>query len=73
MALGPGKYDDICTRAREEAQALACVVMVLGGKHGSGFSVTAIDGVQRRVINDLPRLMRFMADSIERDLAREES
>lgn len=39
MPTGPGKYDDLCTVAREAAKAQAVVLIVLNGKHGSGFSV----------------------------------
>lgn len=39
MPLGPGKYDDVCTYVREETEASAAIVIVVGGKHGPGFSV----------------------------------
>ena len=45
MALGPGKYDDLCTYVREQVgitnQGGGVVVIVLGGKHGSGFACQA--------------------------------
>lgn len=41
MALGPGKYNFACTWVREQTEAQAVVVIVTGGKHGSGFSVQA--------------------------------
>lgn len=37
--IGPGKYDVLATIARETAMAQAVVLIVLGGKHGNGFSV----------------------------------
>src|SRR5205085_1646492 len=41
MAIGPGQYDDLCTRVREESQAQAVVLIVLGGNKGNGFSMQA--------------------------------
>lgn len=39
MAFGPGKYDDLCTYAREAAKAQGVVLIVTDGERGSGFSV----------------------------------
>ena len=62
--LGPGKYDDLCTEAREQAEALLVAVMVMGGKRGSGFSVQATaQGFQ--LLAMLPGMLRKMADEIE--------
>jgi len=41
MALGPGKYDDICTMVREQTGARGALVIILDGKHGDGFSCQA--------------------------------
>jgi hypothetical protein len=41
MALGPGKYDDLCTMVREQAKAKGAVIIVLDGEHGKGFSCQA--------------------------------
>jgi hypothetical protein len=46
MALGPGKYDDACTRVREEIGLAdgdrgGVIVIVIGGHHGNGFSCQA--------------------------------
>jgi hypothetical protein len=51
MPLGPGKYDDVCTRVREAVGLLdnkgevsrpgGVVVIVLGGNNGNGFSCQA--------------------------------
>ena len=62
MALGPGKYDDLATWVREQAEARGVIVLVLDGKLGSGFSVQATLDVTVR----LPALLRHMADDIER-------
>ena len=61
--LGPGKYDELCTYVREQTKAAGVVVIVLGGEDGHGFSVQA----PLEVAATLPRLLRIMADSIERD------
>lgn len=41
MALGPGKYDELCTYVREKAKAQGVIVIVFGGEHGAGFSMQA--------------------------------
>lgn len=41
MAVGPGKYDDLCTLVRERAQAQGVIIVVFGGSKGSGFSCQA--------------------------------
>lgn len=38
MPMGPGKYDDICTTARELAVADGALLIVIRGRDGSGFS-----------------------------------
>ena len=65
MAIGPGKYDEICTAAREVTNAEAVVMIVLGGKYGSGFSVQAIG---EDISASLPALLRDVANSIEGDM-----
>jgi hypothetical protein len=61
---GPGKYDDICTRAREDAIAGCALLIILDGEHGHGFSAQFTDPsyVQR-----LPAILRDIAKQIERD------
>lgn len=46
MAIGPGKYDDACSRVREEVglsegDGGGVVLIVIGGHRGSGFSCQA--------------------------------
>ena len=65
MARGPGKYDDLATYVREQANAHGAVVIVIAGDKGSGFSVQATEDVTRR----LPALLRSLADDIEKDTA----
>lgn len=64
MATGPGKYDPLATLVSEGARAEGVIVIVIKGKHGSGFSVQATAEITLR----LPELLRSVADDIERDL-----
>ena len=68
MPVGPGKYDELCTHAREMAKAEGVAVIVVKGRHGSGFSVQGSLGMTM----DMPRLLRTMADEIEANLRRGE-
>jgi hypothetical protein len=63
MALGPGKYDEICTAARIAAGARGIVLIVIEGKRGHGFSLQAEEGWEKAI----PGLLRKMADDIEKD------
>lgn len=63
MAFGPGEYDELCTYVREYAAALGAIVIVLNGQLGSGFSVQAPPDLT----SHLPRMLRDMAEQIERD------
>lgn len=47
MALGPGKYDDLCTYVREQAGAVFTLVAIFGGKRGDGFSVQFVKPADR--------------------------
>ena len=62
MAIGPGKYDDLCTMVRDKAKARAALVIVLGGKKGNGFSCQA-DAMTTLM---LPDLLRTIAAEIEK-------
>lgn len=42
MKAGPGKYDALCTKVREESEAQTAIVIVMNGKDGSGFSVQSV-------------------------------
>jgi hypothetical protein len=64
MAVGPGRYDDLCTKVREEAQADAVVVAVINGRVGSGFSVQATG----LAVVKLPALLRDLASQLEADM-----
>jgi len=66
MALGPGKYDPLATYVRESTHARGVVLLVVGGSHGSGFSVQGDQAVQM----SLPDMLERMAASIRADLKR---
>jgi hypothetical protein len=63
MALGPGKYDHVCTLAREQAKAEGALLIVFGGEYGDGFSMQAPMTTSKA----LPAILRMVADDIERD------
>lgn len=64
MAVGPGKYDDLCTLVREKAQAQLVIVAVGGGNRGSGFSIQTTDPSQMLLV---AKSLRNIADQIEAD------
>lgn len=66
MATGPGKYDDEATTARETANARGVALIVIQGKHGSGFSVQIDAGG----LVLLPEMLEKMAKEIRADLNR---
>jgi hypothetical protein len=59
--LGPGKYDSLCTKVREEAKAAGAIVLIFDGEKGSGFSCQAT----LEITNNLANMLRSMADQIE--------
>jgi hypothetical protein len=63
MAIGPGKYDDLCTYVREKAQADGAIVIVLGGEDGGGFACQASPAMTAE--------LERMADQIRADLVRD--
>jgi len=63
MTMGPGKYDDLCTQLREQAQAEGVVIFIVRGKHGNGFSVQAPLEVQAT----LPEVLESLAWRIRGD------
>jgi hypothetical protein len=74
MTVGPGKYDDACTLAREHAGALATLLIVIGGRHGSGFSLQALsEEASASVVARIPALLRVVADDIEQDILKNEN
>lgn len=65
MALGPGKYDDLCSRVREEAGAAAAFVIVINGTKGSGFSLQTDNPL---LLAKLPDLLEDMARQLRDDV-----
>lgn len=63
MALGPGKYDDLCTYVREQAKADGALVIIINGERGIGFSCQA-DGPTTLM---LPDLLESVARQIRKD------
>jgi hypothetical protein len=68
MTIGPGKYDDVCTLARQAAgcdeTGGAVVLIVIGGRHGNGFSMQS----DLDTLNMLPDLLEQMAKQIRSDV-----
>ena len=62
MAIGPGKYDDLCTKVREEAKAEGALVIILNGSKGSGFSCQADLVTSLK----LPELLEHIAEQIRK-------
>ena len=65
MPVGPGKYDDLCTEVREQTEAEGVAIIVINGKHGSGFSVQAAEYITL----GLPDLLEHMAKDIRASFA----
>jgi hypothetical protein len=63
--FGPGIYDEVCTRVREETGATGIILVVFSGKEGNGFSCQASLEITLR----LPAILREVADKIERDMS----
>lgn len=61
MPTGPGKYDDLCTLVRDQAEARAAIVIVIEGNRGTGFSLQTTDP---NVIRALPELLQLVAHQI---------
>lgn len=60
MALGRGKYDELCTYVREHAKAAGAVVIVIDGEYGNGFSCQA--GLDDTIA--LPAFLEHVAQTI---------
>lgn len=64
MMYGPGKYDDLCTAAREGAKAQGAILIIIEGERGDGFSAQVHPDAAAR----LPDMLRRIADEIEREM-----
>lgn len=65
MPQGPGKFDAECEELLKEHHAEVVMVVVLGGKRGSGFSLSTTNP-QR--LPEVIKVMRSAADQIEKDM-----
>lgn len=61
--IGPGKYDDACTKAKEMTEAKGVILIVFEGSKGAGFSAQLPLSLAIKV----PTILRDVADQIERD------
>ena len=66
MAIGRGRYDDLCTIVREQTNARGAVVIVIDDPDGNGFSVQADTATTLR----LPSILESMAKQIRGDISR---
>jgi hypothetical protein len=69
--IGPGKYDDACTAAREMAQAEAAIVIILNGNKGSGFSIQGdVKASASLTVEKVAALLQHVAAEMLRDAER---
>jgi hypothetical protein len=61
VPYGEGKYDALCTKAREEAEAKGTLLIVIEGNKGSGFSAQ----LPTENLLSIPTMLRTVADQIE--------
>lgn len=63
MAVGKGKYDDVCTLVRKLTSADGTLLIIFNGDDGTGFaSQLPLDALLT-----MPDLLRRMADDIAAD------
>jgi len=67
MALGPGKYDDECTKVREAIGADGVLLVVVSGSKGSGFACQA----DYATTLALPDILEHIAQQIRQDGKRQ--
>jgi len=66
MPIGPGKYDDLCTKVREQTHARGVLLIVIGGDKGQGFACEA--DLSTTLL--LPDLLEDVARSIRVDMQK---
>lgn len=64
MPVGPGKYDDLCTYVREEAEAEGVLLIVINGNKGHGFSCQALE----YMAGAIPDFLETVAKELRGDL-----
>jgi hypothetical protein len=62
--IGPGKYDEVCLRVKEQTRAKGCLLIILDGDEGSG----APCKMDCAVVGKMPALLRMIADEMEREM-----
>ena len=65
--IGPGKYDAVCTVAREMANAEVAFVIIINGSKGSGFSMQG-DAHARISAETVAGLLEHVAAEMRRDI-----
>jgi hypothetical protein len=66
MTLGPGKYDEQCTAARRDTDALGVLLIVFNGRYGHGFSAQ----LPAEILPTVPEILRQVAREIEASIPR---
>lgn len=61
--IGPGKYDELATQAREAAKARGVILILIEGDKGAGFAVQG----DFELTLAIPSILRSIADQIEQD------
>lgn len=61
MPNGAGKYDNLCTKVREEVDAKGALVIIIDGNKGNGFSAQ----LPPESAQGIPSMLRTVADQIE--------
>jgi hypothetical protein len=69
MAIGPGKYDDLCTLVRERVgigddTGGGVFVIVVGGNRGDGFSCQC----DLQTMTTLPDVLQHIVDQMRDDM-----
>lgn len=64
MPVGGGKYDGFADVLRRHTGADGVVLLILGGFLGQGFTVQGTE----EVVRALPKMLREIADQVEKDL-----
>jgi len=64
MAVGKGRYDEICEAVREETGAFGAILLIMDGDRGNGFSVQ----VPPEVLGRVPELLQHLADAIQEEV-----
>lgn len=59
--IGPGKYNSMCDKVREDLNAEGVILIVYGGVLGDGFEAQ----LPAAIAHNMPRVLRQVADQIE--------